>query len=319
MGFLLKDGYERSTEQLAAKDSFDYWREAICDEYVQLDCDNYSGDNFNGRLRGGVGVGDLRFSEVISDPQLVQRSKYQIAKSVEEDFLISFQLSQRGLVRQNGREARLQPGSFAMYDSTQPYALSFNQPFHQLIVQMPKPILAEHLIDPEKYTAIPISSTSGLGAILSNFIFSLAQETKNISLVSQELSDNLLNMIAMAFSSSVKLEQMSDNTLVQDSLKSRIKKFIENNINNAKLSNSLIAESQGISVRYLNKLFQQEELSLHQLILDKRLHKARVLLLDQSYKNHSIEQIAYSLGYSSPAHFSRSYKKHFGVSPSEER
>jgi len=34
-------------------------------------------------------------------------------------------------------------------------------------------------------------------------------------------------------------------------------------------------------------------------------------------QNKGIENIAFSLGFSSPAHFSRVFKKHFGVSPSD--
>ncbi len=52
------------------------------------------------------------------------RSKRQIAKSTEADFLISFQIENQGLIRQNGREALLTPSSYAMYDSTQPYSLT---------------------------------------------------------------------------------------------------------------------------------------------------------------------------------------------------
>lgn len=315
---LIPEGYHKTTAEKPARERFDYWRDLICDEFVKLDCEDVAQQkNFVGEIRGGVGVADLRFSEVISDPQLVRRSKRQIARSTEEEFLISFQLEQQGVVRQDGREALLNPGYFALYDSTRPYTLSFNKPFHQFIVQIPRQVLAQHLMDPESYTAIPVCGTSGLGAILSNFIFSLAQELKHVQPVCDELSENLVNMIAMAFTSTLMLEQVGSQSIVRATVKKRVRQYIDNNLCNPELSNAEIANAQGISTRYLHKLFEEEEQSIHRLILEKRMHKARDLLCDAAYSGYSIEKIAYSLGFSSPAHFSRIFKKQFGVSPSD--
>lgn len=324
MAFFISDGYRKKAEDSGESGrNFDYWSDIVCDEFVKLDCDQNNGAEyeqpFSAELRGGSALSSLRFSEVMANPHRVRRSKNQISRSTEEDFLISFQLSQQGIVRQNGREAILTPGTFAMYDSTQPYTLSFNESFHQLIVQMPKQVLSRHLMNPEQYTAIQMSGTSGLGAVLTNFILSLARELGNINQTSDELSDNLINMIAMAFSSSVMLEQVGSNSVVTESLRQRVLRYIEMNICNPQMSNQLIADSQGISVRYLNKLFEEQSESVHTLLLEKRLQMSLKLLKDSAYCGHSIEMIGYHVGFSSAAHFSRCFKKRFGQSPSQFR
>lgn len=319
MGYLISDGYKKLTTESSTDGSFDYWHDFICDEYVQLDCESASRQNFHGELRGGVGFSDIKFSEVVSDPHIVKRSKSQIAKSTEADFLISFQIQEQGVVRQSGRSAVLTPGSFVLYDSTQPYSLSFNERFHQFVVQMPNEVLSRHLLNPEQYTAIPISGSNGLGAVLTNFIFSLARELSNVQQASEELRENLVNMIAMAFSSSIKLDQAKNSSIVRESLKRRIRQYIDHNLCNPALSNNTVADAQGISIRYLSKLFEDDTESVHNLILHKRLEKSRQILCDPAYSGHSIENIAYSMGFSSAAHFSRSFKKHYGTSPSEIR
>ncbi len=316
---LLADGYCKTTENLSGKQRMDFWRESICDEFVNLDCDFLSDNTFTGILNGGVSIGNLQFSEVAADPHFVKRSKRQIMQATEEDFLISFQMSQRCLVRQNGREALLTPGTFAMYDSTQPYSITFNERFHKLIVQMPKTVLSRHLMNPEKYTAITINGSCGLGAVLNNFLFSLVRELHRVDEVPQQMSENLVNMIAMAFSSSLMLEQVGESSVTKEALKNRIRQHIDNNLCNPELSNQHVADAQGISVRYLHKLFQEDDISIHGLIMNKRLEKCRELLNNKAYAGHSIEAIAYSIGFASAAHFSRAFKKHFGVNPSEVR
>lgn len=319
MNFLIGEGYHKKTSDVPLRESFSYWRDLICDEFVQLDCEPVVDGEFRGELRGGGRVSDLRFSEVVTDPQKVIRSRRRIAQSTEEEFLISFQVAQQGIVRQSNREAILQPGSFALYDSTEPYTLSFNKPFHQLIVQIPKEVMSRHLMNPEQYTAISISADNGLGAVLKNLVFSLASELNNLEQASDELSENLLQMIAMAFSSSVMLEQIHDSSVVRESLKRRILQYIDNNLCDPELNNGHIAQAQGISKRYLNKLFQNDSETIHTLILSKRLQKARKLLADPRYHGHSIERIAFSVGFSNAGHFSRSFKKAYGINPSELR
>ncbi|MCZ6828674.1 MAG: helix-turn-helix domain-containing protein, partial [Gammaproteobacteria bacterium] len=206
-----------------------------------------------------------------------------------------------------------------LYDSTRPYTLRFKERFHQLIVQMPRTVLARHLLDPEKYTAVSISGRSGLGAILFNFMLSLAGELYTVEDAPDEFSENLVNMIAMAFSSSVILEQSDGPSLAREAIKRRVRQYIDNNLRNPDLSNAQIAEAQRISTRYLHKLFEDEKQTIHNLILNKRMEKAHQMLSDPAYAAHSIEAIAYNLGFSGPAHFSRSFKKHFDQNPSDVR
>ena len=63
MSFLISDGYKKNTTDLKVEERFDYWREIICDEFVKLDCENIADGDFIGELRGGVAVGNLKFSE----------------------------------------------------------------------------------------------------------------------------------------------------------------------------------------------------------------------------------------------------------------
>jgi AraC-like DNA-binding protein len=319
MNRLIATGYSKNTAEVDERSRFDFWRDIICDEFVQLDCEPVRDGPFEGELRGGAQVGGVRFAEVESDPQLVVRSRHQIARAREEDFLISFQLRDTGIVRQDGREAVLAPGSFALYDSTRPYTLHFANRFHQLVVQMPKQVLSRHLINPEQYTAIAIAGDHGLGAILANFVLSLASELHTVRDASEELADNLVNMIAMAFSSSVQLRQVSDSTVLKESLRRRVRQYIANNLCDPALSNAAIARAQGISPRYLHKLFEGEEQSVHHLIIDRRLALAESMLRDPAHARHSIEQIAWLAGFTSNSHFSRAFKARYGISPGAVR
>lgn len=321
MKFIIADGYQRDVEQHEGAERFDYWHDVINEQYVKLGCDGISRDNirrFTGSLRGGVGVGPVQFSEVISDPQIAIRSARQLSQADEDDFLISFQIEKECVVSQCGRQAHLTPGSFALYDSASAYSLAFDKPFHQFVLQMPRDVLSRHLLEPEKYTAIPISAKAGLGLVLQNFIFSLVRELCTAeSQPGELLAENLVNLIALSLTSTVINSDLVESDCVRDALIRRIRQFVDSNLFDPRLNNSCIAESQGISVRYLHKLFQNEDDSLHEYILKKRLAAARKLLEESGTSKLSVETVAFHVGFSSASHFSRTFKAHYGICPSQ--
>ena len=71
----------------------------------------------------------------------------------------------------------------------------------------------------------------------------------------------------------------------------------------------------GVSDRQLQrKLKAITSKSPNQLISSIRLHRAKELLLQN---NHNISEVAYQTGFSNPSYFSKSFKREFGVTPSD--
>ena len=84
-----------STRQVSAADGFAYWREIICDVFVQLDAEPIGAGEFLGSI-STTDVGPVTVSSVDARRHHVARSPRQIAKAAREDFLVSVQMS--GLV-----------------------------------------------------------------------------------------------------------------------------------------------------------------------------------------------------------------------------
>jgi AraC family transcriptional regulator, L-arginine-responsive activator len=83
------------------------------------------------------------------------------------------------------------------------------------------------------------------------------------------------------------------------------------------LTTAELAERVGVSRRQLERLFRQHLGSMpSKYYLNLRLDKARSQLQRTS---KSVVQISLACGFSSPAHFSTTYRERFGVTPREER
>jgi len=93
--------------------------------------------------------------------------------------------------------------------------------------------------------------------------------------------------------------------------------YIENNLENNRLTNTQIANHLGISEVYLRKLFKNNlNISTKQYIQNLRLEKAKNLLVTTKY---SVTEISELCGYSGVYHFCRIFKEKTGYTPMEYR
>lgn len=87
---------------------------------------------------------------------------------------------------------------------------------------------------------------------------------------------------------------------------------------NEKISLDQIAENMYLSPFYISKIFKKEtgDTPIRHLI-NIRLEKAKELL-EGGYAG-SVQEVAAMVGYDDAYHFSKLFKKHFGISPSQVR
>ncbi len=89
---------------------------------------------------------------------------------------------------------------------------------------------------------------------------------------------------------------------------------IDDNLENELFGVETLCTEMGISERQLQrKLKAITNKSPNQLISSVRLHRAKELLLENKY---NIAEVAYQTGFSNPSYFSKSFKKEFGITPS---
>lgn len=317
--FLITKAPVHSTEEASENERLDYWIDLICDEFVQLDCSIDEHSNFKGRLCGWD-LDDIRVSEVSGDPQHVTRSKKQIAKAKEREFLLSLQIDYTGILSQDGRVAQLHPGDFVIYDSTRPYFLHFDQPFRHVVLQIPYDSLAEHFLQPENITARTVSAQTAMGALASQFIQSVACRVDTLSPQERHvINQHIIELIVLAMSSTASLREVDGQSIPRTAMLERIKQYIEVNIRHPQLSPALVAKHHQISERYQRMLFASTGTTISRFILEKRLALCREMLENPELCDYSISQIAFSNGFNDASSFSRKFKERYDVTPKEYR
>jgi acetamidase/formamidase/AraC-like DNA-binding protein len=113
---------------------------------------------------------------------------------------------------------------------------------------------------------------------------------------------------------------VADNgTASKAAILNRICQTIERNLDEPDLTPGRIALSEGISERYLQKLFEGSGDNFTHYVRERRLQRAWADLANAADAHRTISEIAYRYGFADSAHFSRTFRQRFGLSPREFR
>ena len=90
---------------------------------------------------------------------------------------------------------------------------------------------------------------------------------------------------------------------------------IERKLGDPDITPARIAQIEGISERYLQKLFEGSGDNFTHYLRERRLQRCWADLGNASEAHRSVSDIAFGCGFSDAAHFSRSFRDRFGLSP----
>ena len=291
-----------------------YWTDMICDVYVQLECDAPRAREFNGSIRSHS-LAHLKLSVVESGPQRVLRTPGKISRASEDYFLVSIQTRGRGVVSQDGRDALLQPGDFALYDSTRPYELTFGADFQQMVLMLPGQQLRSLVRNTDSLTASPVSGRRGAGHLMINMLETLRQDIDALQPASAAaVANGVVDILVAGLHTLPAANRQGVSELAGYHL-ARIKQLVDQRLSEPQLSVATIAAELRMSAGHVHRLFQNEPASLAHYIWNRRLDACHRDLLDPTRAGHSIAAIAFSHGFNDAAHFSRSFRRRFGLSP----
>ncbi|KPX46640.1 AraC family transcriptional regulator [Pseudomonas syringae pv. helianthi] len=298
------------THSIAPRERADFWQEVVCNTFVPLDCAFSDRQSFHGRLRSHS-VATLALVDVQSCEQTVVRDATRIARSDDEFVLVSLALEGQAQVSQEGRDAVLKVGDFAIYDTRRPYRLHFDSAFRQTVVQIPRNSLQQRLCNLEYLTALSMSRDNPLNGLVFDFFTGLAALENRVDATQQmRITEQGLDLLAMALSERVKGQIQGSR---RSGLLLCIKDHIQANLSDTALSLDSVSARFGVSTRYISSLFQDEETSFGRYLLASRLQRCATDLREPLLVNRQIGEIAWRWGFSDVAHFSRVFRQQYGM------
>ncbi|MGN7948332.1 helix-turn-helix domain-containing protein [Microbacterium sp. 22215] len=293
------------------------FRAAVSESFVPLQVSTNGPDHFRGVIRG-ASVDEVHVNEVRATSHVVERTPELIARSDRSYFKLSLMLAGTGMLIQDDREAVLQPGDLAVYDTDRPYSLVFDDDFRTMVVMFPKHLISLPADMVGQLTAVRISGQGGLGGMVVPYLTQLAGNLDQLAgTTGARLAHSALDLVTTVFTRELGLDEGSADP--HRALVQRIRSYIDRNLASTDLGPASIASAHFISTRHLHGLFQEQGVTVSTWIRTRRLEQCRRDLLDPMLADRPVAAIAARWGFVDAAHFSRAFKTAFGVSPSEYR
>jgi AraC-like DNA-binding protein len=278
-----------------------------------VDCRTQRHDaNFFGAI-SKLMLPDLEIAHIEASKQAVKRTPAQASRTGAESFLVNIQIAGDSVVRQDGREAKLQPGDCAMYSSTRPYEFDFDGNFRQMVLVFPAEVVRK--LSPR--IDRPCATTFDRAKATTQFLVKLASSLDELA---ESLPRHIVNAATQTLVQTlVAAAGGSDQKGLAAFHLARAKEFILRHLDVAELNVAFIASSVELSVSHLHRLFASESCNVMHWVWERRLEACRRDLENADQPVFSVSTIAYRWGFKNASHFSKAFRTRFGVSPREWR
>ncbi|MER6566768.1 helix-turn-helix domain-containing protein [Streptomyces sp. NPDC001093] len=295
-----------------------YWREALSETFGSVDM-GVPDEIHRGTIRTSL-LGPMQAVTVEGDPLRALRTRRLIAGSDNDDYVVVKLLS-RGVARveQDTRDTFVRPGQLFVYDMARPVRMTIPEPFRTKSLVLPREVLGLSESELRHMTASPLDSETPLGALLSPFLSRLVDTAQTYPQhTAESIARNVVDLLQTLADERLGRATEDTQNAARVSLL-RIRAYIDWHLADPDLTPEAIARAHHISVRYLHKLFQLEDITVSRWIQQRRLEQCRRELARRGSAGLTIAAVAHRWGFTSASHFSRVFRAAYGVSPAEWR
>ncbi|GAA1141526.1 helix-turn-helix domain-containing protein [Nesterenkonia lutea] len=297
-------------------DSLEEWRQVAANRITPVRV--AAAEGFSGLIRWRT-IEQTCLSEITADAHTVRRSRDLIDKDSRQYIKLSLQLEGTGTVSQGGRLATLQPGDLAIYETSYPYTLDFPEALRCMVMAFPLKSLDVPLASVRRVTAVCLPGDSGLGQMVSPFMRHLSENLDQLSGVTgARMLRSTFDLLTAFVYTHLPDEDDQRTGARRDELQA-LKLYMDEHLHDPELNADAIARAHFVSVRYLQYLFSQEDITVSGYIRARRLERCRLDLLDPGQSSLSVLHIAQRRGFTDASHFSKVFKLQFGVAPRDFR
>lgn len=308
----------RAADTMSAPVGIARWRAAVAGSVVPLRIDAPDESAFSGRLARTV-VDDVSLFDIVATPHVVRRTPELVGRDEARYYKLSLQLQGTAVLEQGGRTAELGPGDLAVYDTHQPYRLTFPGPNRAMVVMFPHALVDLPRDEIDRVTAVRFPSDVGLGRVINPFFVELGRNLDQLAGTGAgRLVHSALDLLVTMLIQELHCRNGAANDPSR-SLAREVREYILDNLDDPGLTPSSVARAHHISTRHLYALFADGGEPVSAWIRSRRLECIRRDLLDPLHAARPVSRVAARWGLTDAAHFSRLFKAEYGESPTSYR
>ncbi|MEW6254910.1 MAG: helix-turn-helix domain-containing protein [Pseudomonadota bacterium] len=302
--------FERET--LSGADCFARWRDILSSVF---DVDLPSRDaiaDFDGSMTA-YHLGSLLVSSTAGGQVNFRRSSAMIARTSVEHFLVQLYLDGGFAGSVDDRDIVMGAGDVCVLDLSRPLQTRASA-FRNITVVVPRDSLAPLVKAPDALHGLVLPGGSPVGSLLADHLRALYMQLPAMTArEAQAAAVGTTGLVAACVGPAFDARERAV-TQVQAEILERIRRFIDERLEDADLDGDTICRTFGLSRSSLYRLFEpQGGLVAH--IRRRRLSRAFADLVSRTEGRTRVIDVALRWGFGSEASFSRAFRAAYGLSP----
>jgi AraC-like DNA-binding protein len=303
-----------STRELPERERIRLWREEIGRSLLRVDIESLSDLPFHAEATLQALPG-LRTVAYTGSAVRLERTQAGVADG-DDSIGIIVNLGESGAVTQRGREVALGSGDAVAVLHEEPATVTFAQGSY-LGMLVPRAALTSRVKDVDDTTMRLVPHDSEGLRLLVGYLRLVAEE---LALPTPKLRRVIVNhiqdLVALALGPHRAIGENGSGAVRAARLEAALDQLTAC-FQEPELSVASVAQSQGISPRYLQRLLETSGKSFTARVTELRLERALALLSEPGTRR--ISDIALEAGFSDISHFNRLFRARFGDTPSAAR
>jgi len=309
--------YRISIDAIPRQNQREVWREALAG--LLLDCRLPDTGPFQfGELSAKRSTTGAQLALLRSSEQQIVCNGHAASAAAPARVAIIFHAYGRGSIATSQRSCEFADNDVSVCDLQSAWCMTLREDFELLLLELPRERLLGRLGHNRLRLPIVLGATIAAAAVRPVMRtlggnFSILDKA---DLATTEVA--VTELVAGAVLGETRLDAEA-MTQVQAGHVRRVDAAIEAQLGNPHLTIADIARQEGLSQRYLQRLFERQNTTFSTYVRERRLERCCNDLIDPNYSDQRIADISYRWGFSDQAHFSRMFSATYGTSPREFR
>jgi AraC-like DNA-binding protein len=306
-------GFRICTDDFPPRERASAWRELYGRSVLRLEIEPLSDAPFSSEMLISQ-MPDLGLARGHASPFRVGRTRELLTDG--DDGLI-FQITDvAGRAAQLGHDVDVAANEAVLLSCADIGSFTFPASCKVLALRLRRAALAPLVRDLDAMLVRPVYAQLRL---LTRYIGVLDEAPPASGALAQLATTHIYDLAALALGPREDAAELGRSRGVRAARRRTIEAYIGDNLHRAELSLGDVAARHGIAPRTLQALFEAEGTSFTRFLLEQRLLRAYRLLTGPSARRRGITAIAYECGFNDLSYFNRSFRRHFGLTPSEAR
>jgi len=297
-----------TTDSYAAIPRLEAWRSTLAQFSIQV---KDGRDELHGTVTSVSSPGGLQFGKVMSSPQ-----EWFFQGGSGDALHLVLPLEGTVVVATDVQHTTIKAGDLLYCGPVATATLMLQQDVRLVLVRIPLDAVRTRLFRPSPSRVGHLTSYGGAGRVLARVIEAVADtmDSLNVDQI-RPLDIALPELLVACLAEDETNSAMQARTSSQTATLHRIAQIMEARLNDPDLALSTVADEAGVSVRYLQKLFEVVGDSFSHYLRRRRLERCHADLINPTYAHLSITDICFRWGFNDAAHFSRAFRERYNMSP----